>query len=170
MKLIAKIVFVAVVGGAGVSSMYGAPGTTTGTASQYAAEADAIKSKMLADHEYVMRLKVKAVKEKDVIKLNCLNDKLVQMRPEMNILDALRQKLDSSTGPEQDAAFNDLVASGNKVREQRELAGQCAESTILVGESSNSFTGPTVPSPADGDDMGGAGEYIEPPGYASPDR
>jgi hypothetical protein len=169
MKLIAKIVFVAVVGGAG-ASMYGAPGAIVGNTSSYTAEADAIKSRMLADHEYVMRLRVKAVKEKDVIKLNCLNDKLVQMRPEMNILDSLRQRLDSSTGPEQDAAFNDLVASGNKVREQRELASQCAESTTLIGESSNSFTGPVVPNPADGDNPFGGSEYVEPPVYASPDK
>ena len=164
MKILAKVVFVAIAAG-GVATMYAAPGLL-GSASNYASEASAIKTQIIGDHQYVLRLKAGAMREKDIIKLNCLNDKLVQMLPEMNIVDSLISRLNASTGGEQEVIYRDLQSSANKVREQRELATQCAESKLIVTESRNSFTGPSG-GENPWDPNSGGGNYIEPPAYAS---
>jgi hypothetical protein len=169
MKFLAKFVFAAAVGGMGVATMYAAP-SVLGGSSSYESEAVTIKTQMLADHQHVLRLKAAAIKEKDVIKLNCLNDKLVAMLPEMNIIDSLIDRLRSSADADKDNVLKDLQSSGSKVREQRELASQCAESKLIVTESSNRFTGPDVETPTDPFNPLDPGHYIEPPGFASPDR
>jgi hypothetical protein len=145
--------------------MYGAPG---GAPVAYGAEAQKIKGQMVADQQHVLRLKAAAVREKDVIKINCLNDKLVQINPLMNIIDSLIERLEGEA--ERDVVYNELVDAGNKVREQRELADQCADSNRLVSESSNAFTGPHGPEDPSEGIPGDYGGYVEPPGYASPDR
>jgi len=123
---------------------------------------------MVADQQHVLRLKVAAVREKDVIKINCLNDKLVQINPLMNIVDRLIERLENES--ERDPVYNELVEAGNKVREQRELADQCAESNKLVSESTNTYTAPQGPEDPTQGIPGDYGGYVEPPGYASPDR
>jgi len=163
-KFLAKVLFVAALGGAAVT-IYGAPG---GAPVAYAADAQRIRTQMLADHQHVLRLKAAAVREKDVIKINCLNDKLVQMNPLMNIVDSLIDRLESES--ERDTVYNELVDAGNKVREQRELADQCAESSKLVSESTNAYTAPHGPEDPTEGIPGDYGGYVEPPGYASPDR
>ena len=161
-KFLAKVLFVAALGGV-AATMYAAPSGPEA----YASEAEKIKLQMIADQQFVLRLKVQAVRDKDVIRINCLNDKLVQMNPLMNIVDRLIDRLSNES--ESESVFNELTDAGNKVREQRELAQQCAESKLLVTESSNAYTAPHGPEdPTQGmpNDYG----YVEPPGYASPDR
>ncbi len=164
-KFLAKVLFVAALGGV-AATMYAAPSGPEA----YSSEAASIKMQMLADQQFVLRLKAQAVREKDVIKINCLNDKLVQMNPLMNIIDALIDRLTNVPDSEATAAFNELTDAAAKVREQRELAQQCAESKLLVTESTNAYTAPHGPEdPTQGipGDYGGCGV---PPGYASPDR
>lgn len=162
-KFLAKVLFVAALGGV-AATMYAAPSSPD----QYPTEATKIKADMLADQQFVLRLKAQAVRDKDVIRINCLNDKLVQINPLMNIVDSLIDRL--SNDSESDAVFKELVDAGGKVREQRELAQQCAESKLLVTESTNAYTAPHGPEDPTQGIPGDYGGYVEPPGYASPDR
>src|SRR5688572_20598894 len=125
MKSLVKIIVgISLVGAA--TMMYAAP-----SGSNIPAEAVEIKARMQADHQHVLRLKQSAHKEKDVIRVNCLNDKLVQMLPLMNIVDSW---IDQLSGPDSENVFKELTAAGQKVHEQRELADQCADSKLLVSE------------------------------------
>ena len=119
-----------------------------------------------ADARHVQHLQQIARKEKDIIKLNCVNDKLVQLKPEMNIADAAEAQLEVSRDTERMAIFTSISQAAETVRRLREEADQCIGEPITTGsESSNSFTGPDAP---DDPTKGMDNPEIEPPGYASP--
>jgi hypothetical protein len=90
------------------------------------------------------------------------------MLPQMNIADSLLIRVDGSDTPEQTTLYNDLQLAANAVREQREQASACANISLIVTESSNNYSGIDNPTPSDPTPE--PGEYVEPPGYASPDR
>src|ERR1700712_4791805 len=50
--------------------------------------ATALNSKMGDDSDQVRNLQIIAKRQKDVIKLNCVNDRLVQVKAQRNIADA----------------------------------------------------------------------------------
>ena len=120
-----------------------------------------------ADSRHVQYLQQIAKKEKDVIKLNCVNDKLVQIKPQMNLADMAESELNSAGDATRMTAFDSLAQAAESVRRLREEADQCIGEPITQGgsESSNSFTGPQAP---DDPTKGFGGNQIEPPGYASP--
>jgi hypothetical protein len=119
------------------------------------------------DARHVQYLQQIAKKEKDVIKLNCVNDKLVQIKPQMNLADSAEAELNVAPDAGRIAAFDSLAQAADSVRRLREEADQCIGEAITQGgsESSNSFTGPQVP---DDPTKGFTGKQLEPPGYASP--
>jgi hypothetical protein len=121
-----------------------------------------------ADARHIQHLQQVARQEKDVIKLNCVNDKLVQAKPQMNIVDAKEQELDAGGDTERMAAFETILQAADSLRKLREESDQCIGEPITFsgGESSNSFTGPHAP---DDPTRGFGGNHpIEPPAYASP--
>jgi hypothetical protein len=120
-----------------------------------------------ADARHVQYLQQVARKEKDVIKLNCVNDKLVQIKPQMNMADAAESELGGAADGTRIAAFDSVAQAAENVRRLREEADQCIGESITQGgsESSNSFTAPTAP---DDPTKGSTGKELEPPGYASP--
>jgi hypothetical protein len=119
-----------------------------------------------ADARHVQYLQQIARKEKDVIKLNCVNDKLVQIKPQMNLGDAAESQMDGANDAARITAFETVAQSAENVRRLREEADQCIGEPITQGsESSNSFTGPKAP---DDPAKGFGNNPIEPPGYASP--
>jgi hypothetical protein len=119
-----------------------------------------------ADARHIQHLQQIARKEKDVIKLNCVNDKLVQVKPQMNIADLGESELESARDSERMGVFDSISQAADAIRRLREEADQCIGEPITTGsESSNSFTGPDAPDdPTKGFDR----PDIEPPGYASP--
>lgn len=120
-----------------------------------------------ADARHIQHLQQVARQEKDVIKLNCVNDKLVQAKPEMNIVDAKAAELDSAGDAERMAVFEVIAQAADSLRRLREESDQCIGEPITFsgGESSNSFTGPPMPD----DPTKGFGNHpVEPPAYASP--
>jgi hypothetical protein len=121
-----------------------------------------------ADARHIQHLQQIARQEKDVIKLNCVNDKLVQAKPEMNIADAKEQELDAVGDAERMAAFEIILTAADGLRKLREESDQCIGEPITFsgGESSNSFTGPHAPDLPTG--SFGGNHPIEPPAYASP--
>jgi len=119
-----------------------------------------------ADARHIQHLQQIARKEKDVIKLNCVNDKLVQVKPQMNIADLAESELESANDTTRMSLFETFSQASETVRKLREEADQCiGEPVSGISESSNSFTGPTPP---DDPTKGFTGTQIEPPGYASP--
>jgi hypothetical protein len=122
-----------------------------------------------ADARHIQHLQQVARQEKDVIKLNCVNDKLVQAKPEMNIADAKEQELESSGDAERMAVFETISQAADTLRKLREESDQCIGEPITFsgGESSNSFTGPRSPDDPTRGGFGGI-HPIEPPAYASP--
>ena len=107
-----------------------------------------------------------ARREKDIIKLNCVNDKLVQVKPQMNIADAAAAELGSSRDGDRMMAYESVSQASENIRRLREEADQCiGEPVTTGGESSNSFTGPGA---TDDPTKGFGHNPVEPPGYASP--
>ncbi|HSS03515.1 MAG TPA: hypothetical protein VLM79_40905 [Kofleriaceae bacterium] len=131
-----------------------------------------LHEQMRGDARHVMYLQQIAKKEKDVIKLNCVNDKLVQIKPQMNMADAAESEMTSPADATRMTAFDNIVEVAASVRRLREEADQCIGEAVTAGDaqSSNSFTGPHAPDdPTKGGIHGtGGGNDVEAPGYASP--
>lgn len=136
--------------------------------------ADGIGAQIQADYQHVLRLQGVARKMKDVIKLNCVNDKLVQLKAQMNIADSGTQSLRGALdrGEDGKTLFDAVSGSGNTVKELREAANGCiGESDLIKQEFGISVTKPEIT-----DDPGVIDPYlgdygdivVEPPGYASP--
>lgn len=142
--------------------LYGAPGDVGNE------RAAAIKSEIVEDHRTVLHYKAQAVKEKDAIKITCIDEKLVLMLPHMNIADTLIARIHGAEGAAQDPIVTELEGEGRAVREQREAAAQCVDVRQIVSEASNSFAAPDMPLPSD--PIPDPTSYTEPPGYASPDH
>jgi hypothetical protein len=118
------------------------------------------------DARHIQHLQQIARKEKDIIKLNCVNDKLVQVKPQMNIADTGEAELEGAKDTDRLTIFEGISQAAENVRRLREEADQCIGEPIAQGsESSNSFTGPQIP---DDPTKGFGGGPIEPPVYASP--
>jgi len=119
---------------------------------------------------HVMQLREKAAKDKDIIKLNCVNDKLMPMKAQVNLADASRRILDQMIGANDEkgryAAYGDLVVSNDKVKDLRDEADACiGDALTYVGKTEVQVTGPNNPLlPGDGT----FGEGIEPPVYKTP--
>ena len=139
MKLFAKIGAVSLIGGVVVAL------SANGFAS---AEAD-------EDYAAMKHAQALARAENDVIKLNCVNDKLVQAKALLNIIDA-----GNDQGP---VLRQDTV----QLHELRIAADGCAGRRQVNEGSTNSFSGPegaSEPNP----DWNGWGNTFEPGTNASP--
>jgi hypothetical protein len=120
------------------------------------------------DAQYVLRLQIKARKEKDVIKLNCINDKLLQIKALRNIIEGAKTDFEiavsGSNNDEQQYQFTRITMSAENVHQLREEANACAgEIPDHIGETIVDWEGPDIPEEDDP-----FGPIIEPPGYASP--
>jgi hypothetical protein len=192
MKLLAKMGLFSLLAGATASVVYGDPqggwlspnGQSGGAASSSTAatigvdlrgtmplvdmraRVSLLREQTRIDARHIQHLQQVARQGKDVIKLNCVNDKLVQVKPQMNIADAHTLELESSSDGDRVAVFEAISVAAENVHRLREEADQCIGEPVNFGfESSNSFTGPTAP---DDPTKGFSGNQIEPPGYASP--
>jgi hypothetical protein len=169
MKSLIKIASAVAIAGVG-ATMYAAPGSVgDGSFGTMLGQAENLKGDMSADYERVIELQMIARKEKDVIKLNCVNDKLVAMKPELNIGDqSLLQLQTARNGTEAKFAFDSLSKSRDQVKGLREAAEACVGQHLLLTESSNDFTHPDIPDSPDNNPWGPGAWTIEPPAYASP--
>jgi hypothetical protein len=176
MKLLAKIGAFSMLG---IALSYGQPAGTDDAAEKPVAkagasvsfpemlsEAQVVREQVLADFRHVKHLQEQARKDKDVIKLNCVNDKLVQMKPQMNLADAAQAALTTSEpSADRNALFAEVTIAGENIRRLREEADQCIGEPTLATESQSGYTGPTMP---DNPYQNPFDPNIEPPGYASP--
>jgi hypothetical protein len=119
------------------------------------------------DVKIVLVLQLKARKEKDVIKLTCINDKLLQIRALRNTMDREKSAFDGAAASieTQQEVFTDLSTHSADIHVLREQAQVCAGEGELKTDSSGEWTGPDIPDDP-GRDIFPDG--VEEPGYASP--
>ncbi len=118
----------------------------------------------------MLAFKEQAHKLKDVIKLNCVNDKQIQVKAEMNIADIANDSLQSALQKNSDdrqVAYTQLVGASDAVRRLREEAAACIGEPELFKqeqggtvESPDIVDDPTQQSPFQGGEL-------EPPSSAS---
>ena len=193
MKLLTKIGLLSLLAGATATAVYGEPqggwlspngqnaGASPASASPSGAPVDLrgqlslaevhariqlLHEQTRADARHIQHLQQVARVAKDVIKLNCVNDKLVQVKPILNLLDEQSLDVEAAGEGERPLVFERVTGAAENIHRLREEADQCiGEPSTIGGESSNSFTGPTA---IDDPSKGFTGKEIEPPGYASP--
>jgi len=123
------------------------------------------------DVKQVRHLQAQARKEKDVIKLGCVNDKVVQLKAQQNLFDESEKQFeDALTGTQIDmagAALDDLDKTSQAIANLRSEAEACVGVPELYKqESATSVDAPTFP-----DDPTVTDPFepeVEMPGYASP--
>lgn len=143
---------------------------------EMSARAGTLETQVNEDYRHVLHLQSVARREKDVIKLNCINDKLVQMKAQMNIFGGFFSQLTAALGrPDSDErhqAFADASAAGDGVKRLRTEADVCAGEVDLKIESSALVDRPEIPDDPTAWDPSFDPDAtdVEPPGYASPFR
>ena len=134
-----------------------------------------IRSGIQADHQQILVLRERARKMKDVIKLNCVNDKLVEANAQVNIADSANEQLQVALDKNSDdraTYFQGLSEASSSVKELREGAKACIGAPeLLKQESGVEMQQPVIPDDPNGY-VPGNGEFgtFEPPAYASPSR
>lgn len=123
-----------------------------------------------------LRLREGVVGQKDRIKVNCINDRLFQMKAQLNIADATYANLQEDLGTNRDsrfARFESLASLFEKIRKLKEEANECAGAGEIVKLDNNLEVthpyfpdDPTIDNPFDPDVW--TPTEVEPPGYASP--
>ncbi len=162
-------------GSADVTASGGVTATATISlsAGEMTSRAEAIDAQLQDDYRHVLSLKEKARKLKDVIKLNCVNDKLVQIKAQMNIAGTAKQSMEGALGQDLTRAnefFVQVESSGHGVKELREQANACLGEPELNKEDLGlEVTRPDlIDDPGTQDPYTPDGAVMEPPGYASP--
>jgi hypothetical protein len=159
MKWLARAAVLGLGIGLGVTAIHAAPDTTASTI-----EARQVIEDGRAALRHVLYLREMARKEKDIIKLSCINDKLVMLKAQVNVVERLQT--DEMTNP---GIASQITQAGVQIHSLRDEADGCAGDQLGGSlESSNSFTGPTPPDNPFGNPFEPVGGVIEPPGYASP--
>jgi len=103
-------------------------------------KADGYLAKMREILKRVVQLQGIARKQKDVIKLNCVNDKLLQIKQLLNIGEANKTNLDEAIAREDESGRYDFYSNITIVNDQVTTLG--AEAEQCIGEDL-SFLGPT---------------------------
>ncbi|MDQ3339389.1 MAG: hypothetical protein M4D80_29850 [Myxococcota bacterium] len=130
-----------------------------------------LEAQVRVDTQHVQHLQAQARVEKDVIKLSCINDKMVKLKAEANLFDKARGELTAVLETDNRGSALVLVEDGaGKVHELRLEADRCSGKIDLpMGDTGNSFTPPIIPDdPTTGLPFEDNGTVLEPPGYASP--
>jgi hypothetical protein len=122
-----------------------------------------------ADLRHVHHLQEVARKQKDVIKLNCVNDKLVELKAQANLFDKFHHELETMLtvdSPDRLTVYAGTLEGADSVHKARVGADSCAGEPELARESANGFEHPPF---ADDPTQGNPFQNpVEPPGYASP--
>ena len=159
--------------------LYGTDGTTVTTSSatkmgqlspaDMTSNADVFMNDMHQMLRHVTQLREKAQRDKDILKLNCVNDKLIPLKAEVNLADttrhALEQAISSNDQQGSYAAYVDLTLRHDKVKDLRDQADACVgEALTYVGATTVVVSGPTNPL----EPVEPGGTEVEPPTYRSP--
>ena len=130
----------------------------------------ALDAQVTADTQHMQHLQDVARKEKDVVKLTCVNDKLIELKPQQNMFQTATQQFGLLKDGTPDAArpsFDEATATATSIKE---LRGQ-TEACVGVPELYKQESDVTVEHPQFPDDPTTTDPFvpdIEPPAYASP--
>lgn len=159
MKWLARTAVLGLGIGLGVTAIHAAPDVTASSI-----EARQVIEDGQAALHHVVALRELARKQKDIIKLSCINDKLVMLKAQVNVAERLASEASTNAG-----VASEITQAGVQIRSLRDQADQCAGDQLGGAlESSNSFTGPTPPDNPFGNPFAPVSGVIEPPAYASP--
>jgi hypothetical protein len=151
------------------SAVVGGSVTVKLTPQEMQTRADQYQASMEAHQRRMIELQLVARNAKDIIKLNCVNDKLLQVRQLMNIADDA--KIAISGAGERDHAFAQITLSNETVaRLSSEAEGCVGEGEMFVGATSVSVNRPVIiddPTKVDPFTMT-RGIELERPNYATP--
>ena len=132
-------------------------------------QADTIMTDVRSMLRHVTQLAEKARRDKDIIKLNCVNDKLVPMKGEVNLAETTRHVLEEAISSTDEgaryASYTDLTIRHDKIKDLRDQADACVgDALTYIGKTDVTVTGPSGPlyPPESG------GQEVEPPTYRSP--
>ena len=144
------------------------------SASEMASNAVQLEGEVRVHLQHVQHLQNQARKEKDVIKLSCINDKMLKLKADANMFDNAKVELLASLDNEdtRGGAYTKVTTAASEVQKTREEADRCVgEPELTSDESANSWTGPDViddPTTGNPFPTGPGGTVLEPPTYASP--
>ncbi|MGE0550279.1 MAG: hypothetical protein AB7R00_24655 [Kofleriaceae bacterium] len=149
------------------SSDAGSDPAVTLTVAEMTEQAGSLVEQAARDNDTVVALQLKARKEKDVIKLNCINDKLLQIKAHANMLERAKSAFDglSTNEAEQRVQFGEVQTNAGAIRILREQALICAGELDLKSDTQSSWSGPDIPDDPSKELFP---DEIEQPGYASP--
>lgn len=136
-------------------------------------KATSLMARLPNDYRHVLHLKEVAKQSKDVLKLTCVNDKLIQLKAQMEIAEATNSDLQaalSNNNPDGAQTFyTSLEASGAAITQLRQDADVCAGTPELYKQEAGvTVTSPDLPDPTAGNPFDTTYGEVEPPGYASP--
>jgi hypothetical protein len=129
------------------------------------AQVDVLIKQARDDQKAVEGYQAKANKEKDVVKRNCVNDKALVIKAQLNVIDKNKTDFDATADVEKVKPFGLISDAANDVRINREQAALCAGVTDFMDGPDGSYTGPDIPDDPNQDLFPGG---VEDPGYASP--
>jgi hypothetical protein len=128
-----------------------------------------IRTGIVEDSRRMLYLREQAKKQKDVIKLSCVNDKIVQLKAEMNIAQTTGAQLDIAITADDENRkhlFVELTTTAESIKRLREEANACiGEPELYKQESGVEVTEPVI---VDDPNVDPFGVGVEPPAYASP--
>ena len=131
-----------------------------------------IEAQLKANLQYMEHLRVIVRRDKDVIKLNCVNDKYVQLKAQVNMFDTAREAFNATVTVEATARTNfDTIT---KVSSDAAILKDEATGCVGVPELYKQESGVDVRHPDFPDDPTVTTPFddvivdVDPPGYASP--
>ena len=122
----------------------------------------------------VLQLQQSARKQNDVLKLNCVNEKLLHLKQLLNIAEASRNNLTEAIStenePERYHQFDQIKIAHEKAMEMRDEAEACiGEEIVFVGDRDVEVEGPDIQDdPTAQDPFDFVDPEIERPAFASP--
>lgn len=140
---------------------------------QMSEQAGTFGEQIAEDARKMRNLQEVARKEKDVVKLTCVNDRLVELKAQQNIYDQESQQFQASTSAGNAetarASFDKLGETTEAVKLLRGAAETCIGVPELYKQEEASVSHPDFPDdPTTEDPFDPVFEQVEPPGYASP--
>jgi hypothetical protein len=135
-------------------------------------QADKLIQNMQRALQRGIQLQNTARRQKDVIKLNCINDKLLQIKQLLNIAEQSRTNMVEAIAQNDEGGsyhqYSQVTIAHEKVSGLLSEAEGCiGEEIVFVGETKVTVDEPELPDD-DPTDISPEPVDVEPPGYASP--
>jgi hypothetical protein len=140
---------------------------------QMKAQSAAIRTELQAQNRHVLHLQAVTRKDKDVIKLTCVNDKLIQIKAQMDLADNAATDVEANT-PTSAESFAEMQKIAEAVKKLTSEADACAGALDMYKQESKlDVERPEVPDDPTQDDPFTPDTMfpdVDVPGFATPYR